>query len=120
MALLLSACTSPDAAPAAGGAGDDADEVQSTDEQEEAGEAQTAREIALQGPKSTAAMLAWLPLLGLGLGLFMGVDPLGFLFGSTLGRIFLIAGFICEIAGIVVVRKMVRSAQSDGAIGRAS
>lgn len=86
----------------------------------EAGEAQTAREIALQGPKSTAAMLAWLPLLGLGLGLFMGVDPLGFLFGSTLGRIFLIAGFICEIAGIVVVRKMVRSAQSDGAIGRAS
>ena len=47
MALLLSACTSPDAAPAAGGAGDDADEVQSADEQEEAGEAQTPQQLAV-------------------------------------------------------------------------
>ena len=47
VALLLSACTSPDAAPAAGGAGDDADEVQSADEQEEAGEAQTPQQLAV-------------------------------------------------------------------------
>ena len=47
MALLLSACTSPDAAPAAGGAGDDADAVQSTDEQEEAGETQTPQQLAV-------------------------------------------------------------------------
>lgn len=84
----------------------------------EAGEAQSAREIALQGPKSTATMLAWLPLVGLLLGFVMGVDPLDFLLGSTLGRVFLAAGLIFEAAGIVIVRKMVRTAQTDGAIGR--
>lgn len=86
----------------------------------EAGEAQSAREIALQGPKSTAMMLAWLPLVGLGLGIMMRVDPLGFLLGSGLGRIFLAAGIACEILGLVIVRKMVRTAQTEGAIGRQS
>lgn len=86
----------------------------------EAGEAQSAREIALQGPKSTAKMLAWLPLVGLGLGIMMRVDPLGFLLGTGLGRIFLVAGLACEVLGIVIVRRMVRTAQTEGAIGRAS
>lgn len=84
----------------------------------EAGEAQSAREIALQGPKSTATMLAWLPLVGLGLGLVMGVDPLSFLLGTTVGKLFLIVGLIFEIAGIVIVRRMVFSAQMEGAVGR--
>lgn len=84
----------------------------------EAGEAQSARDIALQGPKSTATMLAWLPVLGLGLGIMMGVDPLGFLLGSGLGRIFLALGLICEILGIIIVRKLVQTAQTDGAVGR--
>ena len=84
----------------------------------EAGEAQTARQVALQGPKSTAAMLAWLPLLGLVLGILMGVDPLSFLLGTTLGKLFLALGLIFEAAGILIVRKMVHSAQTDGAIGR--
>lgn len=86
----------------------------------EAGEAQTARQIALQGPKSTAAMLAWLPLIGLMLGILMGVDPLGFLLGTALGRIFLILGAALEVGGILIVRRMVLSAQADGAIGRRS
>jgi len=84
----------------------------------EAGEAQSARQVALQGPKSTAAMLAWLPLLGLMLGIVMGVDPLGFLLGTGLGKIFLLVGVLLEIAGIATVRRMVRTAQTDGAIGR--
>lgn len=86
----------------------------------EAGEAQSAREIALQGPKSTAAMLAWLPLLGVGLGVVMGVDPLGFLTGTGVGRVFLVAGLIFEIAGILIVRRMVFAAQMEGAVGRAT
>lgn len=84
----------------------------------EAGEAQTARQIALQGPKSTATMLAWLPLIGLLLGILMGVDPLHFLLGTPLGSVFLVLGLVFEMAGILIVRKMVHSAQTDGAIGR--
>ena len=84
----------------------------------EAGEAQAAREIALRGPHSTATMLAWLPIIGIGLGFMMGVDPVGFLLGSTLGRVFLILGICFEIAGVIIVRRLVRTAQTDGAIGR--
>lgn len=83
----------------------------------EAGEAQSARQIAMSGPKSTATMLAWLPIIGLGLGVMMGVDPLGFLTGTSIGRICLIAGLGAEIAGLLWVRKLVTRAEMEGAVG---
>lgn len=83
----------------------------------EAGEAQSARHIALSGPKSTAMLLAWLPVIGVFLGIAMGVDVIGFLIGSVLGRICLIAGVGMEIAGLVWVRRLVARAETDGAIG---
>lgn len=43
------------------------------------------RETALSGPRATGRILSWLPLLGLGLGILMGTDPLGVLFGSVGG-----------------------------------
>lgn len=83
----------------------------------EAGEAQSARQIAMSGPKSTATMLAWLPVVGLGLGLVMGVNPVGFLLTTGLGRVCLVIGLAAEFSGIAWVRRLVRRAETEGAIG---
>lgn len=83
----------------------------------EAGEAHSARNIALSGPKSTAMMLAWLPVLGVFLGTAMGADPLGFLTGHPLGRLCLLLGVLLEVGGLVWVRKLVTSTQAEGMVG---
>ncbi|MDO5724414.1 MAG: hypothetical protein Q4P33_08495 [Flaviflexus sp.] len=83
----------------------------------EAGQAQAARQIALAGPKSTARLLAWLPLLGVGLGLLVGADPLGFFLGHPLGRLVLLFGLAFEAAGLLWVRHLVHLAEIDGALG---
>lgn len=61
-------------------------------------EARTERDAALAGPRSTARLLAWLPLVGFGLALALGANPLGFLFGSVPG---LLAGTVG--AGLMIV-----------------
>ena len=38
-------------------------------------DADAARQTALAGPRATVRLLTWLPFLGLGLGLLLGVDP---------------------------------------------
>lgn len=48
-------------------------------------DAYEARTSALAGPKATGSILSWLPLLGLGLGVLMGTNPLEFLLGSPPG-----------------------------------
>ena len=45
-------------------------------------DAEAARQTALAGPKATVTLLTWLPLLGLGLGFCLGVDPLAMLLGT--------------------------------------
>lgn len=50
-------------------------------------DAYEARSSALAGPAATGALLSWLPLAGLGLGILMGTNPLGFLFASLPGAI---------------------------------
>ncbi|WP_418606655.1 hypothetical protein [Georgenia sp. SUBG003] len=45
----------------------------------EAGHARAARAVALAGPRATARLLGWLPLLGLVLGAGIGADPVGVL-----------------------------------------
>jgi tight adherence protein B len=59
------------------------------------------REVAAQvaGPRATAALLAGLPLAGVGLGAALGADPLGFLLGDRPGRICLLAGVVLVAAG---------------------
>lgn len=81
----------------------------------EAIEARAAREVALAGPESSAYMLALLPIIGVALGYAMGADPLGFLLGSMLGNTVLAAGIICEISGILLVRKLVQRAVREDA-----
>lgn len=57
------------------------------------------RETSLAGPKATVRLLAWLPALGLGLGVLMGVDPFAILFGNAIGSAALLAGVTFMIVG---------------------
>ncbi len=77
----------------------------------EAAEAAAARQVALAGPKASARMLSWLPLLGLGLGMVMGADPIGFLTGSVIGVGCLLAGLTFEVVGILWVRRLAARAE---------
>lgn len=49
-----------------------------------------ALEAELAGPRSTARLLSLLPLVGIGFGVMLGADPLGWLLGSALGRVCLL------------------------------
>ncbi len=79
----------------------------------EAAEATAARRVALAGPKASARMLAWLPLLGLGLGSMIGANPFAFLMGSLAGRACLILGLGFETAGVVWVRRLTARAERE-------
>ena len=68
------------------------------------------RETALAGPRATVRLLSWLPLVGLGLGMLMGVDPLGALLGSPVGWSVLAAGVGCAAVGRVWSARMIRQA----------
>lgn len=80
----------------------------------EAGESAAARRVALAGPKASARVLAWLPILGLLLGSFMGAGTLEFLTSAGLGRTLLASGFALETLGILWVRRLVRCAEKEG------
>ncbi|WP_069166558.1 type II secretion system F family protein [Nocardia altamirensis] len=56
---------------------------------------------ALAGPRATAAVLAGLPLLGIGLGQLMGAAPLRVLFLSSAGAILLPLGAALACAGLL-------------------
>lgn len=73
-------------------------------------DAEAARQTALAGPKATVTLLTWLPLLGLGLGVALGVDPLSILLGTPLGTAALAAGVILTLAGRIWSARLVRSA----------
>jgi tight adherence protein B len=62
-------------------------------------DADAARQTALAGPKATVRLLTWLPLMGLGLGTALGVDPLAILLGTPLGLAALAAGIALTVAG---------------------
>ena len=73
-------------------------------------DAEAARQTALAGPRATVRLLTWLPFLGLGLGMLLGVDPLGSLLGTPLGTAALAAGIALTAAGRIWSAKLVRSA----------
>lgn len=58
-------------------------------------------EAGLAGARATAAVLAFLPLLGIGLGQLMGASPLRVLFGGGLGGVLLVIGTSCVSAGLL-------------------
>ena len=78
-------------------------------------DAEAARQTALAGPKATVALLTWLPLLGLGLGVCLGVDPLAMLLGTPFGVAALVAGAGLTVAGRVWSARLMRAAAGAAA-----
>ena len=56
--------------------------------------------VALAGSRSTARLLAALPLIGLAMGAGLGVSPVGFLLDTPVGRVCLVLGLGLEVAGL--------------------
>ncbi len=77
----------------------------------EAGRAEAARRAALAGPKATALLLGWLPVLGVGLGVLLGADPIGVLLGGGWGQMCLVLGTALMVAGHVWASRLVRAAE---------
>lgn len=68
----------------------------------------------LAAPRATARLLALLPLGGMALGVFLGVDPLQMLLGTTVGLCCLLVGSALALAGVVWVDRLARSATVTG------
>lgn len=71
------------------------------------------REIAAQlaGARSTAGLLALLPVLGIGLGAAMGARPLAVLLGQPRGQLALVVGVVLEALGVLWTARIVAGAQ---------
>lgn len=76
-------------------------------------EQQHRREVQaeLAGARASARLLVGLPMLGLLLGLGFGADPLGWLVGSTPGRLVGGIGAALDVAGFWWVARLVRAAE---------
>jgi tight adherence protein B len=77
-------------------------------------DAEAARQTALAGPRATVSLLAWLPLMGLGLGVALGVDPVAILVGTPLGLAALAAGLVLTVAGRMWSARLVWAAAGAG------
>lgn len=71
----------------------------------------------LAGPRSTAVLLALLPLFGVVLGAGLGADASAVLLHTPTGLLCLLVGGLLEWAGLAWTAKIIRSAQ-DGPGGR--
>ncbi|MGW5352552.1 type II secretion system F family protein [Streptomyces sp. NPDC004031] len=69
----------------------------------------------LAGPRSTAALLALLPLFGVVLGAGLGADPARVLLHTPAGLLCLLAGGALEWAGLVWTARIMRAAESPAA-----
>ena len=74
-------------------------------------DAEAARQTALAGPRATVRLLTWLPFLGLGLGLLLGVDPADVLLGTPWGVAALVTGLALTAAGRFWSARLVRAAE---------
>ncbi|MEZ0448179.1 type II secretion protein F [Cellulomonas sp. ICMP 17802] len=62
-------------------------------------EAEGERRAALAGPRATARVLAWLPVLGLLLGVALGADPVGVVVSGGLGTAAAVLGLALLLLG---------------------
>ncbi|MGK5556400.1 type II secretion system F family protein [Actinomadura kijaniata] len=71
------------------------------------------QEIATQlaGPRTTARMVAFLPLLGLGMAAMLGAKPLEFLLGTLPGAACLLLGVALDLAGLRWTRRLAQAAE---------
>lgn len=82
---------------------------------EERIDALLGRQSALAAPRATGRILSWLPLLGLGLGVLMGSDPVGVLTGSILGAFTGLLGLGLAFAGRRWTAALVHRAEVESA-----
>lgn len=82
---------------------------------EERIDALLGRQSALAAPRATGRILSWLPLLGLGLGMLMGSDPVGVLTGSVLGALTGMLGLGLAFAGRRWTAALVHRAEVESA-----
>lgn len=68
------------------------------------------RRAALAGPRSTAAVLGWLPLLGVALGVALGADPIGVVLRGGIGTSVAVVGCILVVTGRWWTSRLVRRA----------
>ncbi|WP_236652407.1 type II secretion system F family protein [Streptacidiphilus neutrinimicus] len=65
----------------------------------------------LAGPRSTAVLLALLPVFGLALGAALGANPVQVLLHTTSGLVCLLVGACLEYAGLVWTARIARTAE---------
>lgn len=80
-------------------------------------QARAERRAALAGPQSTARILAWLPLLGMLLGVALGADPFTVLLDGGSGTALLVAGALLTWGGRRWTRRYLRVAEDAGREG---
>ncbi|HRA50267.1 hypothetical protein [Actinotalea sp.] len=78
-------------------------------------EAAAGRAAALAGPRATARLLGWLPVLGIALGLAVGADPLPVLLDGGAGTALLVAGGVASLAGHRWTGLLLHRARTAGA-----
>ena len=64
--------------------------------------------VATAGPRSSARLLAGLPVLGLAMGSGVGADPWAVLTTTGTGQALLVVGVVLEVAGIAWTGRLVR------------
>ncbi|MCL2454989.1 MAG: type II secretion protein F [Micrococcales bacterium] len=74
-------------------------------------EAEGDLNVALAGPRASARLVGWLPVLGLGLGLVVGADPVAVLAGGGLGSVAGVAGLLLLVVGRVWIKALVERAR---------
>lgn len=77
-------------------------------------EARGEREASLAGPRATARVLMWLPLLGAALGWVLGADPLATALDGGVGSVAVCLGLLLLAAGWVWTRRLVAAARAAG------
>ncbi|WP_366180843.1 hypothetical protein ABXS69_01420 [Actinomyces timonensis] len=79
----------------------------------EAGRARASRQSALSGPRTTARLLAVLPLVALALGALVGAHPEDLLLGGSWGSALGLAGIGLMVVGHRLTRRLERAAIHD-------
>lgn len=83
--------------------------------------AETARDVrtSLAGPRATARLMAWLPLVGVAMAYLIGVDVVGALVRGPLGWGVAVAGASLVVAGRAWTARLVREASRAGPVAGA-
>lgn len=75
--------------------------------------AQQSFDAAMAGPKATTKLLTWLPLVGFGFGLLVGIDVLGTLASSWAAQLSVAVGATLWVANRVWCRRLMLSTSAQ-------